>query len=56
MTEQEEYCVTEEDWEQLKILFPDPLGEFPKECVCGGKIWPIYEDNPHAGSYCTICD
>lgn len=38
------------------VLFPDPLGDFPKKCICGGAIWPIYDDNPHFGSFCDKCD
>ncbi|MED3677077.1 MULTISPECIES: hypothetical protein [Bacillus amyloliquefaciens group] len=34
----------------------DPLSDFPKECVCGGTIFPIYDDNPHFGSFCDKCD
>lgn len=44
---------------ELDIYVPeqtlDPLADFPKECVCGGKIWPIYDDNPHYGSFCDKC-
>lgn len=42
--------------ESLEFQYPDPLGDFPKECICGGKIWPLYDDNPHAGSCCDKCD
>lgn len=34
----------------------NPIGDFPKECICGGRIWPIYDDNPHFGSFCDKCD
>ncbi|MGY3716826.1 hypothetical protein ACWE42_15020 [Sutcliffiella cohnii] len=36
--------------------FLDPLGDFPKECICGGTIMPIYDENPHFGSFCDKCD
>ena len=34
----------------------DPLDAFHKECICGGTIMPIYDDNPHFGSVCNKCD
>ena len=28
----------------------------PVECICGGIIVPIYDNNPHAGTICHSCD
>lgn len=50
----EEFEASLEGFEVEEVL--DPLADFPKECICGGQILPIHDDNPHFGSYCTKCE